>query len=811
MNPGFDFEKLDTFFLGRELDMESGRLYQEPMLFKNRNLTTHAAIIGMTGSGKTGLGIALIEEAAMDSIPVIVIDPKGDMGNLMLAFPDLSPGDFLPWIDESAASQKGMTREEYARNTAKAWKQGLEKWWQGSERIARFVARSRRRIFTPGSAAGEQVSILGGFEPPDEEVLADVDTLNSLVSSTVSGLLALAGIEADPLKSRENLLISSIFLHFWRRGQGLSLESLIGSIINPPFQKLGVLPLETIYPSEDRMKLAMAFNTVLASPGFSAWLSGEPLDIAKILYSRDGRPQISIFSISHLSEPERMFFVTVLLNRFLGWLRMQQGSPSVRCLLYMDEISGYFPPVASPPSKRPMLLLLKQARAYGAGIILSTQNPVDLDYKGLSNIGTWFIGRLQTRQDQDKVLGGLKTASKGSLDESRLRKSLSSLPGRTFLLRSVHLDRHLFLRTRWVMSYLRGPLTLENIKRLAKPEGNEAAPEVPGQEEAWQGRKRPLSAVPSQGSRPSGSAARPILNRNIKQLFLVPPVPVEGFLMKPYLAVTARVRFFDARRGIDQLNEHSAMVALEQGFSRPEWADSEPLEVDVTDLSPSPPAGASFLELPAALLSARSLAPFLKSWSDFLYQGCRLELFRVQALRLESRPGQSLEDFRSMVAGVLGEKKQEALDKLETRYQRRYRVLEDRLARARSRLEKEKGDVASRGVDTAVSFGVAILGALFGRRTLSASNASRAGRGIRSAGKMLREREDVQRAEEALTRAEEAITLLAEELDRETERISSKFAVENYPVESFFIKPRRKDIFDVQGFILWEASSHIVS
>ncbi len=515
MNP--DFEKLDTFFLGRELDVRTGQQAPGPLLFKNRNLTTHAAIIGMTGSGKTGLGIGIIEEAAMDGIPVIVIDPKGDMGNLMLAFPDLAPTDFLPWIDEAAASQKGLTPEEFARRTAETWRKGLEKWWQGPERIARYASVAERRIFTPGSSAGEPVSMLESFEPPAPGVLEDADTLNSLINSTVTGLIALAGIKAGPLKSRQHLLLSSIFLYFWKRGQGLTLESLIGSIINPPFKKLGVLPLETIYPPADRMELAMGFNTILASPGFSSWLQGEPLDIGRILYAGDGRPRISIFSIAHLSEAQRMFFVTILLNRFLNWLRMQQGSSSLRCLLYMDEISGYFPPTAAPPSKRPMLLLLKQARAYGAGIVLSTQNPVDLDYRGLSNIGTWFIGRLQTRQDQDRVLDGLKSASGGDVDVPGLRKTLSSLPGRTFLLRSVHLDRQLIFKTRWVMSYLRGPLTLNNIRALSA--GRKEGP-LPPHDEVQPGEAAAPEPFPDSAFSMAGTDSRgagpPILSGKIR-------------------------------------------------------------------------------------------------------------------------------------------------------------------------------------------------------------------------------------------------------------------------------------------------------
>ncbi|NPA49917.1 MAG: DUF87 domain-containing protein [Thermodesulfobacteria bacterium] len=801
-------EQLDTFFIGNEIDPETSKPRPEPLLYKNKYLTTHAAIIGMTGSGKTGLGISLIEEAALDNIPVIVIDPKGDMGNLMLAFPELRPEDFRPWIDEAEAAAKGMTPEELAEKTAKLWRKGLTESGQFPERIARYVAKTERRIYTPGALAGVPVSILGDFSPPEASVLNDVDTLNSLIDSTVTGLLALAGIEAEPLKSREHLLVSSLFLYFWRRNQGLTLEALIGNIINPPFEKLGVLPLEVVYPSKDRMELAMAFNTVLASPSFSSWLKGEPLDIGKLMFTPDGRPKISIFTLSHLSENERQFFVTILLGRFLNWLRRQPGSSNLKVMLYMDEITGYFPPVATPPTKRPMLLLLKQARAFGAGIVLATQNPVDLDYKGLSNIGTWFIGRLQTRQDQDRVIDGLKSASSSALDESQIRQILSSLPKRTFLLRSVHLEKPLIFKTRWVMSFLRGPLTLENIKRLTKSSatsGEEATPSpaTPGAPEAT----APLTNVFKQPWATSSTpSSAPMLPKTIPQFYLVPPVAADEFLLEPGLAATAEVRFFDSRRNIDVVEKKSVFLPLYEDFQEPQWEEAEPLEAEKEDLSPSPPSNASYAPLPAAILNARSLSPFVKSWKDYLYHNSRLKLYRVRKLKIESRPGQDLEEFKAEVMNLLKEKKAQAIEKLEEKYRKKYQKLEDRLERALHRLEKEKADVSTRSVDTVVSFGVAILGALFGRKALSSSTATRAGRGIRSATRMMREKEDVKRAEEEVERLRQQIEALEEELRQEIEKLSEKFSLENFEIETFYLRPRRSDILQPKVFLLWEAT-----
>ncbi len=799
-------EQLDTFYIGNEIDPLTSKPKPEPLLFKNKYLTTHAAIIGMTGSGKTGLGISLIEEAALDNIPVLVIDPKGDMGNLMLAFPELRPEDFLPWIDEAEAASKGMTVMELAEKTAMMWRKGLEKSGQSQERIARYISKAKRCIYTPGAVAGTPVSILGNFAPPDKSVLDDVDTLNSLIDSTVTGLLALTGLETEPLKSREHLLVSTLFLYFWRRGQTLTLEALIGNIINPPFEKLGVLPLETVYPSKDRMELAMSFNTVLASPKFSSWLQGDPLDIGKFLYTAEGKPRISIFTLSHLAENERQFFVTILLGRFLNWLRRQQGSSTLKVLLYMDEIAGYFPPVATPPTKRPMLLLLKQARAFGAGIILSTQNPVDLDYKGLSNIGTWFIGRLQTRQDQNRVIDGLKSASSASMDESQIRQILSSLPKRTFLLRSVHLDTPVIFQTRWVMSYLRGPLTLENIKKLSrpqKPETGSTQDVVDSKQEITPSNifsKAPVGAPSVAASSP------PAIPRSIPQYFLIPPVAVDEFFLEPCLAATGQVRFFDSRRNIDLVQDRSALIPLDETFQTPEWEQAEPLDAEIDDLSQAAPSKATYGALPSVILGMRSLSPFLKSWKDYLYNNCRLELFRVKQLKLESRPGQSLEEFKLEVSGVLRDKKNLAVEKLEAKYRKQYQRLEDRLERALSRLEREKEDVSTRGIDTAVSFGVAILGALFGRKALSSTTASRAGRGIRSASRMMREKEDVKRAQEEVERIQRQMDELEEELQREIEKISDKFSIDNYQIETFYIRPRRSDILQPRVFLLWQGS-----
>src|SRR5215211_3918125 len=406
------FEKLGVFYLGKTKD--KGDL----LLYDSKDLVTHAVCVGMTGSGKTGLCITLLEEAAIDGIPAIIVDPKGDLCNLLLTFPNLSPQDFEPWVEEGVD----------AAQQAKLWKEGLAQWGEDGERIKRLKDAADFRIYTPGSNAGLPVSILKSFVAPPETIRQDNEALAERINTTVTSLLALIGIDADPVRSREHILLSNILNHEWSAGKDLDIAGLIQKVQTPPITKVGVMELDSYFPAEDRFELAMSLNHLLASPSFASWMEGEALDIPKFLHTETGKPRLSIFSIAHLSDAERMFFVSLLLNQVLGWMRTQSGTTSLRAILYMDEIFGYFPPTANPPSKTPLLTLLKQARAFGVGVVLATQNPVDLDYKGLSNAGTWFIGRLQTERDKARVMEGLEgaCASRGaSFDRREMETMLS--------------------------------------------------------------------------------------------------------------------------------------------------------------------------------------------------------------------------------------------------------------------------------------------------------------------------------------------------------------------------------------------------
>ncbi len=463
------FEKLGAFYLGRPYDPAKKTSRPGLILYDSKDLVTHAVCVGMTGSGKTGLCIDLIEEAALDGVPAIAIDPKGDLTNLMLTFPELRPADFLPWINQDDARARSLSPDDYAAQQAKLWRDGLAAWGENGERIRRLKDAADFAIYTPGSSAGIPISIVASFAAPAEAVREDGELLRDRVTTTASSLLGLLGIAADPIQSREHILLANLLTKAWSAGKDLDLDVMIEQIQTPPMARVGALDLESFYPAKERGQLAVKVNNLLASPGFNAWLEGVPLDVGQLLRSESGKPRVAIVSIAHLSETERMFFVSLLLNRVLDWVRSQSGTTSLRAVLYMDEIFGYFPPVAEPPSKRPLLTLLKQARAYGLGIVLATQNPVDLDYKGLANAGTWFLGRLQTERDKARVLEGLEGASAtahGEFDRGKIDTLLSGLSQRIFLMNNVHEDAPVVFESRWAMSYLRGPLARDQIKRL---------------------------------------------------------------------------------------------------------------------------------------------------------------------------------------------------------------------------------------------------------------------------------------------------------------------------------------------------------
>ena len=787
-----DFEKLGVFYLGRPYDPAAKQAKPGWLLYDSKDLVTHAVCVGMTGSGKTGLCLALLEEAAIDNIPAIIIDPKGDLGNLMLTFPDLKGEDFQPWINEDDARKKGLSAADYAKAQAELWTKGLAGWQQDGARIQRLRDAADVAIYTPGSNAGLPVSILKSFAAPAADVRDDAELLRERISTTVTSLLGLLGIEADPIQSREHILISTILDRTWKGGEDLDLAALIQAIQSPPVSKIGVMDVDSFFPSKDRFALAMKLNNLLGAPGFQAWLQGEALDIQQLLYTSAGKPRLAIFSIAHLNDAERMFFVTLLLSQMVGWMRAQSGTTSLRALLYMDEIFGYFPPVANPPSKLPLMTLLKQARAFGLGVVLATQNPVDLDYKGLANTGTWFIGRLQTERDKARVLEGLEGASTSAgkkFDRGRMEQTLAGLGNRIFLMNNVHEDEPLVFESRWCLSYLRGPLTRTQIKTLMDPVRRETL-----------GVKREttelLPPTPT-ASRLAPYASRPMLPPDVPQHF----VPLRGskpegseLVYVPMLLGSSQIRFSDSKSNVDSTQDVTVLAPLTDGAVAVDWDHSVPADLAVADLEQAPQDGAQYLALPASAGKAKSYADWNKDFGGWLYRTQKFELRRSPSTKEVSKPGESERDFRVRLQQSSREQRDKAAEALRQKYAPKIASLQDRLRRAEQMKEKQQVEARSSQVQAAISVGASILGAFLGRKTISATNIGRATTAIRSAGRVMKESKDVSLAEENITVLQQQLADLEAQFKSESEAVAAATDPLNEQLETISIKPTKANI-----------------
>ncbi|HEY8368429.1 MAG TPA: DUF87 domain-containing protein [Thermodesulfobacteriota bacterium] len=777
-----DYEKLGLFYLGRPFDVERGAPGEGLVLYDSRDLVTHALCVGMTGSGKTGLCIALLEEAALDGIPALVIDPKGDLGNLLLTFPELRPEDFRPWVNVDDARRKGLDPDAYAASQAETWRKGLAAWGQDGARIRRLKEAADFVIFTPGSTAGRPLSVLDSFAAPPAAVREDEELLRERIASTATSLLALLGVDADPVRSREHVLLSTILATAWREGRDLDLAALVAQIRTPPIAKLGVMDLESAFPAKDRFELAMALNTLLAAPGFAAWLEGDPLDVGRLLYTPEGKPRVAIVSIAHLSDAERMFLVSLLLSQVVAWMRGQAGTTSLRAILYMDEIFGYFPPVANPPSKGPLLTLLKQARAFGLGVVLATQNPVDLDYKGLANCGTWFIGRLQTERDRARVLDGLEGAAPAGFDRARLERTLSSLRSRVFYLHNVHDDEPTVFETRWVMSYLRGPLARPEIRRLME-----------GRRETRPAATGAAAAAPPV---PSRDGVRPVLPPEIAQFFA--PVrgartPETAVTYRPVLLGTARVRFVDAGAGVDVTRPVVYAAPLGEGALASDWERAEPLDVAEEDLAPAPESPALFAELPAAASQPKAYDAWRKAFAAWLHRTQVLPLYRHPATGIVSNPGEAEREFRIRLAQEVRERRDAAVEALRKKYASRFESLEARIRRADQAVAREAEQAAQEKVQTAISIGMTLLGSLLGRKRISSGTIGRAGTAARGVGRSMRQAGDVRRAEANAAALRQDLAELEAELEREVQAIERHFDPSR-SLETVSIRPTRANI-----------------
>ena len=799
-----DFDKLGVFYLGREYDLAKKTGLEDLLLYDSKDLVTHAVCIGMTGSGKTGLCIDLIEEAAIDGVPAIVIDPKGDITNLLLTFPNLESKDFAPWINEEDAEKKGLSPEDYAKQQADLWKTGLLKWGQDGKRIQRLRDSADFVIYTPGSNAGMPISILKSFSAPQQEIRDDAELLQESINTTVTSLLSLLGIAADPIRSREHILLSTIFADHWQNGEDLDLGGLIQLIQNPPMTRIGVLDLESFYPSKDRFVLAMQLNNLLAAPGFNLWLEGDALNVGGLLHSSNGKPKVSIFYIAHLSDTQRMFFVSLLLNQIVGWMRTQSGTTSLRSILYIDEVFGYLPPVASPPSKLPLLTLLKQARAFGLGVVLATQNPIDLDYKALSNAGTWFLGRLQTERDKERVLDGLEGAAVSGQKQFNRRffdQMLSGLGNRIFLMNNVHEDVPVVFETRWAMSYLRGPLTRDQIKILMDPT------------------KKQITAIPAQETAPIASLTvsatlRPTILKGVSKPMVPPDVPeyfmplnrnvkpTESLVYQPMIVGAAQVVFSDQKAKVNIAKEQVFLAPVTDNPIPVNWDDAEEANMKITELRKYPLEICSYTELPPATLQEKNYTIWAKDFTSWLTRTQRIQLFKSPRLNEISRPEEAERDFRIRLEQKAREERDIQVAKLRQKYTSTFSRLDERVRKAKMALNEQQAQARSQKYNVAVSIGEAILGGFLGRR--SSSRASRATRAISRSQKESRDKEN---AEENLKAAEQERARLEKQFQEEVKNTETKIDALKENLETIQISPSKTDITVRLLALVWATKS----
>ena len=817
-------EQLGSFYLGGIHDGETGSS-DRPLLYDARDLTTHAVCVGMTGSGKTGLCIGLLEEAALDKVPALLLDPKGDITNLLLQFPDLQPEDFQPWVNADDARRKGQTIEEYATGTADLWRNGLAQWGISGERIRDLAESADFTIFTPGSDAGVGVNIMGSLAAPDVDFDDDAEMLRERIGGTVAALLGLIDSKADPVRSREGVLLATVFEHYWRNDEDLDLPKLILAIQDPPVKQLGVFPVDTFYPPKDRYELAMAFNSLIASPTFGEWLQGESLDVDALLFREDGRPRHSVFYLAHLSDSERMFFVTLLLESVITWMRRQSGTTSLRALLYFDEVFGYFPPTAEPPSKRPLLTIMKQARAFGLGAVLVTQNPVDIDYKGLSNAGTWFIGKLQTEGDKRRVLGGLEGAIADAGGDARkidFDSLINRLDSRVFLLHNVHSDAPVVFHTRWAMSYLRGPLTRPQVRTLMDNAGKRGragedpgkANAVPDEASGSGGPQTKTGSAEQPAAAPDGYSSSPVaLGADVPQYYVpasvssksaagalslrdgnIVDIKVLGITYQPGVVGLATVHFVDRKRNLDLQREVQLWLPVSERTAVIDWKDAESLAVDGRDLLEEPEdfrpdRGPLFPVAPEVLDSSRELKSVEKDFSNWLYYNTAYTLSTHDALDLFQMPGESDREYSIRLRQAAREARDAEVDALEDKYAERIERIQSKIDAETRKSESLEAEYSARRQEELIGLGEGVVNYFLGRRS------SRVLSGASGRRRMtVKARHTLDSAQEKTEDFQADISELQDELDAAADEITVRWADVLDRITTVELKPRRTDV-----------------
>ena len=793
------------------MDIEKGHLFighqageaREPVVYDSADFTTHGVIVGMTGSGKTGLGITILEEALISGIPCLIIDPKGDMGNLLLNFPDFAPAAFRPWVDKAEATRQGVTPDQLAADTASSWQEGLAGSGITAERMVGLRDGTEMTIYTPGSGAGVGLNVLGSMKAPTLDWGTQGELINDEIEAFVSSLLSLAGVEADPVSSPEHILLSTIIATFWREGRDLDLATLVGQVPKPPFRKLGVFDIDTFFPEKDRMALAMKLNGLLASPSFAAWLEGTPLDVGEMLSGGD-KVKAAIVYLTHLSDAERTFVVTLLLSKVVSWFRSQPGTSDLRALIYMDEVFGFVPPTAEPPSKKPILTILKQARAHGVGMILSTQNPVDLDYKAMSNAGTWMVGRLQTENDKKRILEGLASAT-GAVDVGSYDKLISDLEKRQFVLSMVKTSEPTFFGTRWAMSYMAGPLTRDQVSALM--EGRVEARPTPDAE--------PATALVASPTEPVKTAAGPIGNEEVPVMptvaegvataYLDPAAAWAGEVgadptgtrLTAAVAATVSLTYDDTKAAVSHQEVFEAVVFP----IAPVLASDSIKEVDhdPRDFRPDPPASATYV-LPEPKIDTKSYWSALDTdLTNYLVGARKLTVFKNDSLKLYSRPGESRDDFAARATAAAETALDEAIAKLREKHAARLDRAQTALAKAENRVADLEATAGSKQTEELLSGAGDIIGVLFGGRSRSNPLGQAARR--RSAASQARAR--AENAKATLTEEQVELETLKADLEDEVADLEDDLAAKSESIEGVEIPLEKTDVRIVELKLVW--------
>lgn len=806
------------FYIGRTYNPETRQLIEKNTYYDPADLTTHAIVTGMTGSGKTGLCVALLEEAALQGIPAIIIDPKGDLTNLILHFPELRPQDFQPWIDADLARRENKTQEQVAEETSTAWRNGLAEWGISPEQITKLKRSVQYAAFTPGSDAGIPVSVLSSLAAPEIPWDENREVLRERISSTVTALLGLVGFNnIDPLRSREHILLSNIFENEWSQGKDIELAELIRQTQAPPFDKLGAFSVDDFFPAKDRVGLALTLNSILAAPSFETWREGQPLDVNALLYTAEGKPRHSIFYLAHLSEAERMFFVTLLFSAVETWMRAQGGATSLRALLYMDEILGYLPPQSNPPSKQPLLRLLKQARAFGVGLLLATQNPVDVDYKGLSNAGTWFIGKLQTEQDKSRLLDGLESAT-GGVSRNAFDKLISSLGKRTFILHNVHSKAPELFQTRWVMNFLAGPLMRTQIpalNRLANADASFQAPSQPASVSSNVASQATFAVSVPQAqpaeSISQSSFTKPVIPQTIREYYIpqslsLPdafkaanrPVPVqaaiEDVIYKPALLASAQIRILDRKLGIDSEIARSALIVSPDKRGMVRWEDHATSGKLKSGVEMSPAPSAKFNMIDAPLNDAKLMSALQKDFSEWAFRNSSVTVRANQALKVFAGPDMTQAEFMTACADAARGARDAEIEKAAAAIDKKLKTVQDKLFREERELRQDQENLRNRNLETGIH-GAEVVASLFGlgrKKSLSTPVSK-----YRMAQKA---KEDVRESEEAIIQYKNEIADLEKQREAVAAEISQRWSGIVSQTQEVVVAPKKTDVYvDVFG------------